>query len=65
MTQESKKVVYRRPEIVDMGDVRAITLSGGSPLRDNNNDELRTYENGAKLRPSLDGVNAEVDLGDK
>ena len=61
-TRESKGV-YHSPEIVDVGDIVEITASGGSPLRDNNNDELRTFEKGAGgVLPSLHGDD-EVDLG--
>jgi hypothetical protein len=51
---------YQGPNIIDVGSVIKLTRAGGTPVRDNTNDELRTYYDANPPQ-----VGEEVDLGDR
>ena len=55
-----RQAVYRGPDMIEVGSVIELTRAGDTPVRDNNNDELRTYYN---ANPPITGD--EVDLGDR
>ena len=51
MSDESKQLPYRGPEIVDVGDVQEVTTAGSAPVRDNPGETPVDWDNPNPPKP--------------